>query len=363
MAPVQSDRKIRRKTGYTTHGSRSTKNKKTLGTASHGRLGFLNDTFTPLMQLEKPKCSWQQMEKDFFLSLDHFCQLYHPEVPDTTQQSFPFNIAAIYQHLHAWMQKHYPDTNLLLLQKDSGHTFLATAQNVNTGMTLFYIPIFPVVCLLAERKKKQQSDLLLSIFAYLYQIVGIPFYTQEVFVKSMYQRTMEWILDSSEEWDSDTLTHLRKDFQELFREGKRMVKRLKATLHLRTFGKRCKQFQAKNKDDKRLAEIAVKFHQLYQTYPDKSIHQNMMGGFSEDYEDERVYPEQYISFVYRVTGILYDNFSELVNMELQEKTYIHEPTMLQTFDHSQTSIEHDLQFEIQLLDLLHELSYLLNYEL
>lgn len=356
MVLTSTHRKIRRQIERPAHRRRSTQDQKTHRTPAHGGHGFLTDTFRPVMELQQQPQDWQQMEKEFFDSLTHLCQLYQLAIPDVSHVDFPFNIAVAFKDARDFMKEKHPKTDLLILQDDTHKACVATSQTFSTGRTLFYISIYPLFVLSGQADKKSQADLLLSIFAYLHQIAGITFYNEDTFVGGIYDRTRSWIFDNHQEWDKDTLHILRKDFRQLFTEGKKIAAKAAKPLHLRALDQRCQQFVPTSQQDEQLLQVATRFSQLFRDYPKRSINTHMLAPLFDCDPEETIYAEGYISFVWRLDDLIADNVNEMINMYFQETIQTEEPTVIQWFDEPQSTIEHDLGFEQRLFDLLHDLA-------
>ncbi len=111
---------------------------------------------------------------------------------------------------------------------------------------------------------------------------------------------------------------------------------------------------------KKVLQVASKAFSLYRDYPQRTVFDNIKDGLIEPQEEERIKPEQYISFTWSTEGWLYDQICEYVNAEVQEYGAIDEPTAIQYFDKPQQQSFHDLDFETRMFDVLNELSTILN---
>src|SRR5690606_5866174 len=131
------------------------------------------------------------------------------------------------------------------------------------------------------------------------------------------------------------------------------------------FEQRLSRFKSRNTFDNECWQIASNAFALYTEYPTASIFRNApipeQDPYNDDYENEAIGMEKYISFTADTKGWLYENLTDSINNEFNECGTMEEPTIHKTFDGSEITAT-NLDFENRLFALLDELcSLLYNY--
>jgi hypothetical protein len=331
-------------------------------TAEFNGYGFLKTGFLPVTDTihEELKCTGK-IEREFFNSLSNLVALYGFQPLDVKGKVFPYSILLAYRHAVEQVKKSNPALQLLIIQDKEHAACLATVKQMDTGATLYYVPVRPLYELLQDRSNKKLAELLLSVYTYLYQVAGIPYYRDSSsYMYYTYEMMEEWIRDNPTDWDEEDFTAQVSCLNSLSYYGDRIKRKIRNPYNLQQFEKRVSQYVPKTIDEERLHELSRKFISLYQQFPNRSIMDNIHDRIIEPQKDERIYPDQYISFYWDYKDCLYQSLFETVNMELQEKEVTEEPLSIQLFDKPQEKIQtHEMEFEIRFFDLLHELNDLL----
>lgn len=175
--------------------------------------GYLKESFLPLFEQGKKLPDQLQAEKGFFDSLAILTRLYGFKTIDVTDKSYPYNVLLIHSDIRKQFGKFKQDIQLKILQDDEGIVKLATYHTYNTSNTLYYIPVLPLYRLLQDRKQKQTAELLLSVFAYLYHIAGIPYYRENnSYLFYNYECMEEWLIDDLENEESEEDNSIISEF-------------------------------------------------------------------------------------------------------------------------------------------------------
>ena len=269
---------------------------------------------------------------------------------------FPQNIAALYGQAVKTLAGKDKRVELLLLEEEH-RIRLATVKEASTGTTLFYLPVYPLWKCRRDSKRKKVTDLLLSVFAYLHKIVGIPFFNGWSYIGSKYSCMLEWIEENEYDWeDTDTWRHDLYTVKAAIHCGERMHRQVNHPYHLSAWEDRLRIFRLGDALDVTVYDTAEKFHQLYKKYPTRSLADKVQTELLRPHEDSRMEMEQVCSFIWKEGGWLGEQLFEMVSCELNECCAADEPLTLQYFDTPQTVVTHDLDFETRLYDLLHDLS-------
>lgn len=321
---------------------------------------FLNYQFTPIINREVGLLGHPtKVANDFYQSLNNLVTFYHLKVNTNSGLCYPHNIVESFNKVKAAFGKQVKDLNLAIIQDEKHKACVATTKEYDTGYTLFYLPVRPLLTLMQYRQKRQQANLLLSMFAYLYQVAGIPYFTN-CFLGGEYEMIHDWYTDATDDYDEDLFIEVMETYRLMDHFGKRFLKSIRHPYHLQQFEDRVKAFKPRNESEQGLKEVSQCLLNLYQRHPHRSITDNLPNGFIETGDEDVIQPDEYISFFWDDRGTLYEQLIETVNQRFQETTNLLEPMAIQLFDKIPSKEEHSLDFEADFFDCLHDLADVLN---
>lgn len=361
MELTSINRKVRCKAERTARCSSGQETEAQERTAFPATNGFLKHRFTPVMaDMPEQLQEREKVERDFFNSLSNLKNLYDFEIEAPSDLAYPFNIASLWTEVTYHMGIKAPKTGMAILQSATTATTIVTFEGYNTGNYLYYIPLRPLWKMANDSEKKPLTALLLSLYAYLYQIIGVPDYTKDDYsLYHTYQSLKEWY-ETDCDMEKEYVRQLKAALRLAKSGGKSVVSKISRKGHLLAFGKRLQGFFPKDDIEKGLKAIAQDFYNLSIQYPNKSFGASIYIGLEEPEEEQRIWPDEYLSFIWDNDDILIDDFMENMNNQLNEKSVMDEPLALQYFDSRQDKICHDLSFEAALFPLLDKLIYHLN---
>lgn len=320
--------------------------------------GFLRKSFSPIIgQSIAMLGNYKEIEKEYFTSLKHFVALHGLNLP-AIDGTYPANIARSFSTIKDEFEKKNTGLGLIILKDEKRRACIVTYKNCDTGMCLFYVAVKPLARLLLNPHKKRQAQLLLSVFAYLHQVAGMPDF-HDGYVGSNY----EAIYDSYETgWNDIDETDYREFMQwhkSMQHFGRKTFKSIRHPYHLKQFESRLKKFVPRSDADKELMKVSTLAFELYRKYPSRKIFDNVHYNFLEADEERHILPDEYISFFWDADSFMHDQLMEYINSELQEISCTEEPIALQYFDTPQAAPAHDLAFEEAFFECLHHLADLL----
>lgn len=360
MQTIQTVRGIRRKHRPTARCAPSKKEPEQFRSARTPADGFLRHSFLSLFEMSKKIPSQYEVEVDFFTSLAILSRLYGFEFLETGGKSYPYNILLAHSDAQKQLNGLGQDVELSIMQDNDGSVKLATKHIYNTCNTLYYIPVLPLYKLLQDRKQKQTAELLLSVFAYLYHIAGIPYYREDSSCLYYHYECMEeWMIDDLEDEESESGNSMISELNTASYYGDVMHRKMYNPYHLSVFEKRIGSYKSNTDFEKDCLSVAKQALALFQEYPAGTIFQSTS---NQEFESDEgiIRAEQYISFIADTDGLLYENIARVINDEFNECSEIEEPTLLQIYD-SQNELTHKaLDFEYRLFPLLNDLCTLLN---
>jgi hypothetical protein len=322
--------------------------------------GFLKHSFTPVVNREVGLLGQaKQVQQEFFQSLANLAEFYQLDISCTDNLYYPLNIQDAFEKAKKAFDKKPTGLHLIIAKDKRRKACVSTVKPYDTGQCLFYLPVKPVVSLMHSRRTKRQADLLLSMFAYLYQVGGVPYFTQG-FLESEYDMIYEWYTTDDTDYDEQESIVIMQAFKLMKYHGKKLFKSISHRYHLQQFESRVQQFKPTCKKEIAIHEVGQQLLAVYKQYPKRSIIDCIHECTMERQDDEKITPDQYISFMWDAEGFIYDQLIETVNVRFQEMVDIDEPAAVQYFDKLPEKEQHDLGFEEQFFDCLHNLSDLLN---
>jgi hypothetical protein len=324
--------------------------------------GFLNHRFLPLCSVDEsvlPKD--RNVERDFFRSLSMLAKAYYFEPMDVSSKTYPYNVLLAHWDAQLKIEAANPMTKLVIVQR-KGKTVLTTKTVYDTGSTMFYVPVIPLHRLIKDSVKQQCAALLLSVFAYLYQIVRIPFYRdQSSYLYWQYQMIEDWLIQEPEGWGESDFQDNMQQLEKAARIGDSIKRKIVSKACLKNFEKRLGNFTPANDFDNQCYAMAESAFDLFERYPHRTVFDNMEDfGQDDDREDYYISAGQYISFIADSGGWLFENLSETVNNEFNECGSIQEPVVWTVFDGKSSAVKDGLDFETRLFSLIEDLCNLLD---
>ncbi|MFS4473384.1 hypothetical protein [Chryseobacterium sp. T20] len=332
-------------------------------TDSNATNGILKCTFLPKLKAEQSVQACKKtakMERDFYKSLSTLAEHYNIEPMQTTEFGFPYNIVLGMWDMETKLKRNHINWDGFKLIQDSGKTYFLSEERYRTGTTLYYIPIAPLFKMLKDPKHKMTAQLLLSVYSYLYHIAQIPYYRQEEsYLYWLYEMMNDWVEQDEETEETESYKSELKNAEYI---GDRIEQKLFNRTNLKVFEQRLNRFKSVDMFDKECWQVAHNAFALFTEYPNVTIFRNATlpekDPYNDDYENEIIGMEKYISFIADTKGWLYESLSDTINNEFNEYGAMEEPTISKRFNGSEISTV-NLDFEKRLFGLLNDLSGIL----
>lgn len=354
MAYTPIHRSIRREIGQAARCGTAKKGQAKVRTAEYVGHGFLTHRFLPLRGENSLPYS-KEGEAFLLSSFQNLAMLYGYEPMDVSGEVFPLNLSGLYRQATERLAQKDKWVELLLVE-DRGRIRLATTKSASTGSTLFFLPVYPLWKWMHGKKRRQEVNLLLSVFAYLHNLVGIPFFNGWTYTGSRYHNLLEWLTEDDGWTDYEEYEACLSSVKAAIYFGDRLHKIVKHPYHLHAWGDRLGQLPISCEQSLSIHNVAEQLYRLYRDYPTRSLADNIQPELLRPNEEYRMTMEQVFSFIWDERGWLGQNLVEMVCTELNECCAADEPMTIQYFDKPQSEAMHDLDFETRLYGLLHELS-------
>jgi hypothetical protein len=326
-------------------------------TAGTHRNGFLTHSFKPFYSVA---CNnFNSAELEFFNSLKNLCAFQGWAVPDVSGYAFPENISKAMEALKAFEKA---GLSILLLQDAEHEACLATAKTFDTNFRLYYIPVRPLYNFQGNPQEKPLYNLTAIVFAYLYQVCGVPYFTEPGYMDNEYDTLQNWIDEEDDNDDEEFRSRQKMDLTLKQSAGEQLLTIIQQPYCLTKFAECINRFEVANGDPlgEAFKEAAGELYKLAADYPDRRIKDSMHYEFNGDADNDQIYWENYISFYWSGNDSLNESIYDMVNSELQEMGYQEEPMAFQWFNTPQTEVRYDFDFEARLFALFNRLTELLN---
>jgi len=330
-------------------------------TASINGNGFLNHAFTPVWLYGGNKLT---IEKQFFNSLSNYCKHHNVSPPDTGGETFPQNI------YKAWeaVKNACGDKTCIILKDAGSRAVLATVETLDLNNCLFYVPVRPYWFLAKSEKQQHLAELILSLFAYLHQQAGLPFYMDSgTFIDNQYDMLEQWIgevqyeeANEDEQEENGYRKAQEDDIYELRQAGAHIHRLIDNPEYFATMESVVIAFSQTHSDETEWVEIAGEFLSIYQDYPKRTINDNITTELLCPGEEDRITPEMYTGFYWSGNDNLHDELDDMINNNFQEMPVMDEPMCIQRFESLPEQPEKPFDFEDRLYDLIEKFRDLLN---
>ncbi len=322
---------------------------------------FLKQTFLPVTDyVGFRNVSAEEICSDFFNSLNHLSTLHKLKINPTDHLPFPLNISSAFAQAKKQMEIKQSALDLSIVSKETSKATIATCESLNIGHTLYYMPLQPLLKM-HRAKNIACFQLALSVCGYLHHIVGMPLMNSNDYLVGSYKMIEEWVTNEPNEYDpEDYLEHVR-EIKEMKLASLILDRAISNPIHLLMFAERVAAFTTHNHKEGKLLSAATQLLELHDQYPGVSFFRNFHRDmYSDDNDEERMYPEQYFSFNWSNEGWLDDNLMEVVNSHLQELSEAEVPCSMQYFDTPQATETHFLEFENKMLNAICDFASALN---
>lgn len=332
---------------------RTAKGQEKVCTTNNATDAFLNSRFyTRLLETTVvADCNKDKLEKDFYKSLSIISEKFGISTIATNDIPYPSNISVSLADLKKQLKIITSDWREVRLIHNNGSTYFAKENRYDTGMTLYYIPVIPLYTILQRKETEKAGLLLLSVYAYLYHVLKIPYYREQgCYLHSTYEVLEEWAENDGA--DKETFRQIK--------EAKVIGDLVKGLLcnpeHLKSFGKRVRTFKPKSAFDKSCLLLAKRFYAIYRKYRKTPIDRNYYPMiYREETEDGRaVMLDDYVSFCASLKGELFNELIQTANNELQEYSSIDEPVIFTPY-HSTEKTAENFDFERDVFGRLNDI--------
>lgn len=324
--------------------------------------GFLNHRFAPFWAFSGNR---ERMAREYFHSLAILCKHYDLALPQT-DLPFPQNIYATWEKVEKQVRAIDPENHCMILQAKGKQAVLSVIKTFDLSHCLFYIPVRAYWQWSQSAEHTAITELVTVLFAYLHQVVDIPFYAQSgSFMDYQYESLEQWITEAEDEGNTDEeekewRQQQQNTLYELRRAGGHIMPIIKNPEWLNKMYDVVMNYRHKDKHELEWELLAIEFLQLYRQYPKRSLADGIHEDLVYPDEEERITMWEYTSFYWSDYDCFKHELVEMVNSSFQERPVMDEPTAVYYFDNLPEPDRKDFDFETRLFDLIERLRDLLN---
>ncbi len=324
--------------------------------------GFLNHSFLPFWSFTGNP---ERIAREYFRSLANLCQHYQLAIPET-DLPFPQNIYATWEQVEKQVRAIDRENHCMILHAKGKQAVLSAVKTFDLSHCLFYIPVRAYWHWSQNAEHQAITELVTVIFAYLHQVVDIPFYAESgTFMDYQYDTLEQWVSEAEDEGNNDEEDKAWQQQQEdtlyeLRRAGGHIMPIIKDPEWLKKMYSIVMNYYHRDKHELEWGLLAIEFLQLYRQYPKRSLADSIHEDLVYPDEEERIRVEEYTSFYWSDKDCFKHELLEMVNCSFQERPVMDEPTAVYYFDTLPDPDRKDFDFETRLFDLIERLRDLLN---
>lgn len=329
--------------------------------------GFLKAVFPATLKENKTlrdSTEKQQIAAGVAHSLSQLVTHYGIDLALPDDFCYPGGITYILHALQQTLKASVPLFESLRLVQSKRNAFFITTERVDTGQSLYYIPVVPLYGMQRDKRYAKAGALLLSVCSWLYRMAGVPYYRQEdAYLFYQFDMIKDWV---EQDTDNEYAQTERQEIHTAAQIGDRMEKKLRHPANLEWFNRRLEGFKPKDGHDDACLEVATAAYALLLEYPGEHLFRNRpippeQDGDEYD-ENPNITMDKYISFSPDTKGWLFDTLSDTVNSEFNECGEVEEPGLAKCFDGQPVTGSLDFECRVfALMDTLCEILY--NYKM
>jgi len=324
--------------------------------------GFLNHSFVPFWSFSGNP---DRIAREYFHSLANLCKHYGLAIPKT-DLPFPQNIYRTWQEVEKQVLDIDSEHHCMILEDKGKQAVLTVVKTLDLSHCLFYIPVRAYWQWWQNAEQKAIAELVTVIFAYLHQVVDIPFYAENgSFMDCQYDTLEQWISEAEDEGNNDEEEKEWRQQQEdtlyeLRRAGGHIMPIIKNPDWLARMEQVVTGYHHRDNWELEWELLAIEFLQLYRQYPNRSLPDGIDPDLVYPDEEERIAVYEYTGFYWSDKDCFKHELLEMINCCFQERPVMEEPTAVHYFDTMPDPDRKDFDFENRLIDLIERLRDLLN---
>jgi len=286
--------------------------------------GFLKHRFLPVYETSGELPKKEKVEPVYLKAVRNLTAYYKIDTIDLCAYPYPYNILLSNWDISRQIKTKGRYREIRIEETEDRKINLSVAESLNTGSTLYYIP-------LASLFKALQSGenlcalLLLSVCVYLFRKAGVCHYKEdESYICYLYEIMDNWIEDDRESMDEADYAEQRAILDEVFSIGDQMKVLLLDEMELEQLQSRIQKFEPISRFEKSCLKLAKETLALWMEYPTANLYQHLNEDKDEDeddyYSNGKIKVTDYISFIGETSSCVYDTMMNMLNDDFSERS-------------------------------------------
>jgi hypothetical protein len=325
--------------------------------------GFLRQRFLPKYHASNSTPQQSKVEAVYHKSSAHLVDYYDIQTIDVSPFAYPYNILLSQWDISRKLRLRNRYRELQLLETDGQSVELSLKEIINTGSTLYYIPLAPLYKALQDTKNIC-AKLLLGVCVYLYRKAGVCHYRDsESYVCYLYDIIDNWIEDDKDSMDDSDYKEQRATLDEMFSIGDKMTSILADENQLLMLRGIIDGFEPKSRYDVLCVKLANQTLAVWNEHPQANLYQHIVP-IDEDDDDDyygngKIQVTDYISFIGETSSNVYDTMINMTNDDFNERSGVQDFEATVSFNEPCGKYEDGLDYEERVIAIIDELCNLI----
>jgi hypothetical protein len=325
--------------------------------------GFLRQRFLPKYHASGFTPQRSKVEAVYLKSSARLMDYYGIQTIDVSPFPYPYNVLLSQWDISRKLRLKSRYRELQLLETDEHSVELSIKEIINTGSTLYYIPLAPLYKALQDTKNIC-AKLLLGVCVYLYRKAGVCHYRDsESYVCYLYDIMDTWIEDDRESKDDDDYEDQRATLDEMFDIGDKMTSVLADENHLSRLRAMIDGFTPISRYEVLCVKLTSQTLAVWREHPHANLYRHIVP-IDENEEDEyygngKIQVTDYISFIGETSSNVYDTMMNMTNDDFNERSGVQDFEATVVFNEPCGKYKDGLDYEEKVIAIIDELCNLI----
>jgi len=325
--------------------------------------GFLKQRFLPKYHASVSTPQQAKVEAAYLKSSAHLLDYYGIQTLDVRAFAYPYNILLQQWDISRRLRLKSRYRELQLIETEEQNVVLSLKETINTGSTLYYIPLAPLYKALQD-EQNICAKLLLGVCVYLHRKAGVCHYRDsESYVCYLYDIMDNWIEDDKDSMDDGDYKEQRVTLDEMFNIGDKMTGILADENHLLQLRSIMDSYTPISRYEALCAKLANQTLAVWKEHPQANLYQHIVP-IDEDDEDDyygngKIQVTDYISFIGETSSNVYDTMMNMTNDDFNERSGVQDFEATVSFSEPCGKYKDGLDYEERMIAIIDELCNLI----
>jgi hypothetical protein len=325
--------------------------------------GFLKQRFLPKFNASSETPNQLKTEEVYFKSVKRLCDHFGIQTNDIDEQPYPYNVCLTNWDIARKLCLKGRYRELQLQETENFEIELSVKETINTGSTLYYIPLEPLYKAMQDTQNLC-AKLLLGVSVYLYRKAGVCHYRDsESYVCYLYDIMESWIEDDKESMDDGDYEQQRAILDETFAIGDKMSCHLADENHLLQLHAIAESCIPESRYETLCIKLAKETLAVWQEYPHANLYQHINATDDDDddnyYGNGKIQVTDYISFIGETSSCVYDSMMNMANDDFNERSGVQDFEASVVFNKACGKYKDGLEYEEKVIAIIDELCNLI----